>query len=254
MEAISADALGDASVSAKMRASLRESCVALTRLSAADARAVHRLDATARAFMASPCRKRAVYDRVLPGAGMRPVRVGWRSVNPEVKELFRVYSSAPLPPHLPPQFRRALLRVQRLLDRLLTATLMAALQCSRRELPRRGASTLDIFLYFNSQEKSDRFSNCTPHIDRGLLSAVVVPEVRGLVVSDPTDWRDRIPRPNWRDPTAGAEPLGDALVFVNHELQELSSDEFRSCVHAVEFVRGPPRLSISYELRSYIPE
>ena len=204
--------------------------------------------------MASPGRKRAAYDRVLPGAGMRPVRVGWRSVNPEVKELFRVYSSAPLPPHLPPQFRRALLRVQRLLDRLLTATLMAALQCSRRELPRRGASTLDIFLYFNSQEKSDRFANCTPHIDRGLLSAVVVPEVRGLVVSDPTDWRDRIPRPNWRDPTAGAEPLGDALVFVNHELQELSSDEFRSCVHAVEFVRGPPRLSISYELRSYIPE
>ena len=147
-----------------------------------------------------------------------------------------------------------MLRVQRLLDRLLTATLMAALQCSRRELPRRGASTLDIFLYFNSQEKSDRFANCTPHIDRGLLSAVVVPEVRGLVVSDPTDWRDRIPRPNWRDPTAGAEPLGDALVFVNHELQELSSDEFRSCVHAVEFVRGPPRLSISYELRSCIPE
>ena len=250
MEGISADALGAyASVRAQMRASLRESSIALTRFSAADARAVRRLDATARVFMASPRRKRAVYDRVLPGAGTRPVRVGWRSVN-EAKELFRVYSSAPLPPHLPPQFRRALLCVQRLLDRLLTATLMAALQCSRRELPRRGASTLDIFLYFNSQEKSDRFANCTPHIDRGLLSAVVVPEVRGLVVSDPTDCRDRIPRPDWRDPTAGAEPLGDAVVFVNHELQELSSNRYRACVHAVESVRGQPRLSISYELRS----
>jgi len=251
MEAISADALGDAPVSAKMRASLRESCIALTRFSAADARAIRRLDATARAFMASPGRKRAVYERVLPGAGMRPVRVGWRSVNPEVKELFRVYSSAPLPPHLPPQFRRALLRVQRVLDRLLTASLMAALECSRRELPRRGASTLDIFLYFNSQENSDRFSNCTPHVDRGLLSAVVVPEVRGLVVSDPDPVApDLSGSDDWRDPTAGGEPLRDAVVFVNHELQELSSKRYRACVHAVESVRGQPRLSISYELRS----
>ena len=241
MEAISADALGDAAISAKMRASLRESCIALTRFSAADARAVLRLDATARAFMASPGRKRAVYDRVLPGAGMRPVRVGWRSVNPEVKELFRVYSSAPLPPHLPPQFRRALLQVQRLLDRLLTASLMAALECSRRELPRRGASTLDIFLYFNrATEDRDRFSNCTPHIDRGLLSAVVVPEVRGLLVRSAD---------GWKDPTAGSKPLEDAVILVNHELQELSSKEYHACVHAVENY-NQPRLSISYELRS----
>ena len=181
-----------------------------------------------------------MYDRVLNGAGTRPVRVGWRSVN-EAKELFRVYSNAPMPPHLPPQFRRALLRVQRVLDRLLTASLMAALECSRRELPQRGASTLDIFLYFNSQEKSDRFSNCTPHIDRGLLSAVVVPEVRGLV---------RVAGDDWIDPTIGAEPPRDAVVFVNHELQELSSQRYRACAHAVESVRGQPRLSISYELRS----
>ena len=191
-----------------------------------------------------------MYDRVLAGAGTRPVRVGWRSVN-EAKELFRVYSNAPLPPHLPPQFRRALLRVQRVLDRLLTASLMAALECSRRELPRRGASTLDIFLYFNSQENSDRFANCTPHIDRGLLSAVVVPEVRGLVVSDPDPVApDLSGSDDWRDPTAGGEPLRDAVVFVNHELQELSSKRYRACVHAVESVRGRPRLSISYELRS----
>ena len=242
MEAISADALGaEASVRAKMRASLSASSLVLTRFSAADARAARRLDAAARTFMASPCRKRAVYDRVLAGAGTRPVRVGWRSVN-EAKELFRVYSNAPLPPHLPPQFRRALLRVQRVLDRLLTASLMAALECSRRELPRRGASTLDIFLYFNSQENSDRFSNCTSHIDRGLLSAVVVPEVRGLLV---------VSADGWRDPTVGAKPLRDAVVFVNHELQELSSKRYRACVHAVESVRGRPRLSISYELRSF---
>ena len=252
MEAISADALGDAAVSAKMRASLRESCIALTRFSAADARAVLRLNAAARTFMASPGRKRAVYDRVLPGAGMRPVRVGWRSVNPEVKELFRVYSSAPLPPHLPPQFRRALLQVQRVLDRLLTASLMAALECSRRELPRRGASTLDIFLYFNNHGHFPRFQNCTPHVDRGLLSAVVVPEVRGLVVSDPDPVApDLSGSDDWRDPTAGGEPLRDAVVFVNHELQELSSKRYRACVHAVESVRGRPRLSISYELRSF---
>ena len=240
MEAISADALGaEASVRAQMRASLSASSLVLTRFSAADARAVRRLDAAARTFMASPCRKRAVYDRVLAGAGTRPVRVGWRSVN-EAKELFRVYSNAPLPPHLPPQFRRALLRVQRVLDRLLTASLMAALECSRRELPRRGASTLDIFLYFN-RATEDRFSNCTPHIDRGLLSAVVVPEVRGLV---------RVAGDFLIDPTIGAEPLRDAVVFVNHELQELSSKRYRACVHAVESVRGRPRLSISYELRS----
>ena len=200
--------------------------------------------------MASPCRKRAVYDRVLAGAGTRPVRVGWRSVN-EAKELFRVYSNAPLPPHLPPQFRRALLRVQRVLDRLLSASLMAALECSRRELPRRGASTLDIFLYFNNHGHFPRFQNCTPHVDRGLLSAVVVPEVRGLVVSDPDPVApDLSGSDDWRDPTAGGEPLRDAVVFVNHELQELSSKRYRACVHAVESVRGRPRLSISYELRS----
>ena len=111
---------------------------------------------------------------------------------------------------------------------------------SRRELPRRGASTLDIFLYFN-RATEDRFSNCTPHIDRGLLSAVVVPEVRGLLVRSAD---------GWKDPTAGSKPLEDAVILVNHELQELSSKEYHACVHSVESVRGQPRLSISYELRS----
>ena len=60
----------------------------------------------------------------------------------------------------------------------------------------------------------------------------------------------QMPYHRWKDPTAGSKPLEDAVILVNHELQELSSKEYHACVHSVESVRGQPRLSISYELRS----
>ena len=88
--------------------------------------------------------------------------------------------------------------------------------------------------------------NCTAHVDRGLLSVVVVPEVRGLVVLDP----GAAPGSEWVDPAAGAEPLRDCVVTVNHELQERSSRAYRACVHGVEKAPGRPRLSISFELRT----
>ena len=128
---------------------------------------------------------------------------------------------------------------------------------------------LDYFLYRN-EPKFCHVPNCTAHVDRGLLHAVVVAEVPGLEVAVCTNEQSLDAEPEWLAVEQSLEPFADVVVFTNclmesvvQELNQRRAEEaaeqaaqlpqrarpaLRACAHRV--AKAPePRLSLSYELR-----
>lgn len=210
-----------------------------------------------------------------PNVGPASILVGWR--RPSVaKELVRLFAAAPPSAVLPDQpwlvaskslFARA---AQRELHAVLSACLQVVLQALSGDdvspemvASLLGGSTgeglvsncaLDIFFYPNDDVHASGVPNCTEHVDRGFLSAVVVSPVPGLELWDGERGEFRAVNDIWPH----ALPWRDVVVFVNDELERMAADSRWSarsrlpglvaCTHAVRKAAAP-RLSISYELR-----
>jgi len=238
-------------------------CESLEQHSAAYVRLPQRLtrvhDAAHRFFLRSAGRKRRC-QRALPvndSTGPAPVLVGWRAVN-EAKELVRLFrGSSPVEARLPSRLSSAAVSCEKRLHAVLThcmRCLVEANGCTHSANLRnlhRGNCALDMFWYPN--ERSCAAPNCGPHVDRGLLHALVHAPVEGLQI-----WDDELS--SFRSPAALAPPevdlecLRDVLVIVNASLQTLSHSSawlgprLHACVHQVGRA-ATPRLSISYEIR-----
>ena len=142
---------------------------------------------------------------------------------------------------------------------LTVSRLVAVAQGTEQPAPRREADgPLDLFYYYNrsaSDDQQDELSNCTPHIDRGLMHLIVTSDVPGLVVRDAATrhWTEAEAKPqaetkaeaqhggdaeslrgasNASDESNAGEssdvmsmvPWASALVMVNGHLQQLTEE------------------------------
>tara|TARA_B110001452_G_C15197685_1_gene415688 strand:+ start:556 stop:1455 length:900 start_codon:yes stop_codon:yes gene_type:complete len=207
-----------------------------------------------------------------PAFGPMPVLVGWRRPS-DSKELYRSFAGESLPASTPGRLRTLACAAQRLLHHALVVCLRTILRaagarCSARAVrellvgTQKGAQrlncALDLFYYPNDAAAVS--PNCTPHVDRGYLSAIVVSDVPGLVLLDGAARRLVSPCQIW----PRARPHEHTVVLVNHALQALDATGWSNtspvvptnneppplmaCTHAVTKASAP-RLSISYELR-----
>jgi hypothetical protein len=240
-----------------LQASMFQSSAALVRLSKRQAgalRALHRLSIR---FFAKPAlEKRPCHSDVqLPDVGPSLVRVGYHTPS-EAKELIRVFKGARAPAALPAALRRSIAKAAQILDQVLLDALQSLLRSagcmvSSRGLRRmiRGNAVTDIFHYHNRGCR-DGSQNCTPHVDRGLVHAIVASPVDGLQLWTTDGWRH--PHELWPE----IVPHQDVVVLVNDALQALSTRWPRgpalvACTHRVV---GPAagavaRVSISHEVR-----
>jgi isopenicillin N synthase-like dioxygenase len=247
----------DPAADAALLRSLRASSSALVRLQPAHARELRELDRLARRFFALPgaAKQRARATLCLPCVGTVEVCQGFH-VPSAAKELLRLFAAARVAPlGLPTRLRRAAGRAAASLDRLLAACLGSVLRGVGRAVSARtmrrliGANrVLDCFHYHN---RTPSLPNCTPHVDRGLLHAIVASPVDGLELRG-ADGGWRAPHELW----PAIEPHRDVLVLCNHALQELSRGwpagrQLEACTHRVvrPAAGAVARLSVSYEVR-----
>ena len=260
--------LASPSAHRRLIASFKSASAAAIRLSPAAAQTLQSLHDLGEAFFALPSTEKEACQHVakIDSAGPVPVLVGYRRPSP-AKELLRVYGRCLPPKRLPRPLRVALARARALLDGVLRSCLLAlgrrdvSCRAMRRRL-RAGCAPLDLFSYCNSTPTP----NCTEHVDRGLLHAIVASPVPGLELRAPPDG---VGAPRWTTPLElwpGLTAHRDVIILVNHELQQLSAepagvdDEISSpwageplvaCTHRVTKAAGRRRLSISYELRRW---
>lgn len=201
--------------------------------------------------------------RAAAPAGPTPVIEGYSQPS-DAKELLRIFNK--LPPGLPGPLRRAILHAQGILNNLLVRCMVsicrsAGLATSARSLRYlcRGACPLDIFFYHNRSCQATSF-NCTPHVDRGFLHAIVVSPVDGLQLLDRRKQQAHV----WRPPQLiwpHVKPHTHVVVLANDALARLSRSsrwlaaqheqmKIDACVHRVVKSQNTARLSISYELRA----
>jgi isopenicillin N synthase-like dioxygenase len=109
---------------------------------------------------------------------------------------------------------------------------------------------LDLFHYYNSEE-SGRSSNCHPHLDPGLITAVVAAEVPGLSIMEPIDDCSDDEDGQWLAVEKLLKPTHDVIVFVGESLQLLSGGIFPAAYHRVDGATAP-RISLVYDLQPRI--
>ena len=247
---------------------------ALLRLTPADGVILSRLTDAAEEFFAAdePIKADASALALCAAVGPQPVRLGWRRPS-AAKVLYRHFAGSPCPlPAMPRRFRTLLRAARRLLHRALVACLRTVLReagarCSQRAvraLLSPGASSkptaakaplncpLDLYRYGNDAAAAT-VPNCSAHVDRGLLSAVVLSPVSGLMLWDAEVGAFVAPERRW----PGAAPHRHAVILVNHALQALDTTgpppprqpPLIACTHEVRKAEVP-RISISYELRA----
>ena len=235
----------------------------LVRVPARHARSLRRAHRLATRFFALPRERKERCRRtsLLPAVGPAPVVTGhWQPT--EAKEMLRVFDA--IPPNLPRPLRIALGEARSVLHELLLHCMLrcchrAGYKASLRSLRYqcRGCCPLDIFLYHNRPGCST--PNCTPHVDRGYLHAIVASPIDGLELlnrggdEEASAWRP--PHELWPH----MEPCADVIILANDALAQLScgwatEHRYHACIHRVVGSRaGTPRLSISYELRPRHP-
>ena len=192
-----------------------------------------------------------------PALGPTPIPVGYRQPSP-AKELLRLFG-AKLPPQLPLALRRAVLEARRVLHALLLRCMRkvcqaSGMQLSHRALRRatqRGLNCPTDLFYYNNEGSSEAVPNCSAHVDRGYLHAIVVSPTDGLEVFDRQSECWHSLRSRWPE----ARPLADVVVLANDSLARLSREHpswmgapVDACIHRVAKAASP-RLSISHELR-----
>jgi len=270
--------LDDPAEAERLRRCLARDSTALFRLPLAAATTLASLHSQAAAFFASPAsaKRRCSFEARLPSVGPATVRVGWHEL--QVKELFRFFPCSPLPRETPHRLRRTCRESQLILHTLLTRCLGLLLGAngssawtgtptSARAVrmllgaPPNGA--FDLFMYLNQAANqnieentaedtstdhtvpnSPPIPNCTAHVDRGYLHAIVASKVDGLQLFHPHRCTWETPRERWgRELT----PHLHVIVLANAELARIDR-RYRACVHRVARAQQP-RLSISYEIR-----
>ena len=256
---------------AALLAGLRSASCAVVRLPLPATREMRSLDAAASAFFALPEAVKAEHAQLvcIRAAGAHKQLLGWRRPSP-AKELVRYFAGrAPTAGVRAPRAVRSLVRHARVAEgrlcALMTSCLRAVLadagvHASAREVRYavRDNRPLDLFRYHNRDHGTAPVdSNCSAHVDRGILHAIVAARVEGLECYDARAGRFFSPERAW--PTT--MPLDHVIVLANAELQQLSHSEssnggwpdraprYRACVHRVVGA-ARPRLSISCELRA----
>lgn len=192
----------------------------------------------------------------IPALGAAAVMIGHYQPS-DAKELLRTFDE--IPHALPRPLRVAMGEARSILNELLLGCMVACCQAAGHPVSRRSlrlacrsCCPLDLFFYHNRSS----VPNCSPHVDRGFLHAIVASPVSGLEVLSNDSQGDcwRAPHELWPD----IEPHAHVIILANDTLARLSrgwdggeeDDGWRceACVHRVVNERTP-RLSISYELR-----
>ena len=127
----------------------------------------------------------------------------------------------------------------------LQQVLTGAVKKDTQEEPELDPCPLDYFWYPNDSS----IENCSAHVDRGLMHAVVVSDTAGLQVmssAESSGWLSV-------DSSIGLVPFHDVIVFPNQMMEQLTTcyadAPVQACTHRVVGA-GEARLSISFELRA----